>query len=67
MRRKLLAGAAILVATMAMASCQSRTGTGAAAGATGGALLGGPVGAAVGAGAGAAVGALSEETAPSRE
>lgn len=46
---------------MALASCNTPTGQGAAAGAIGGAVVGGPVGAAVDAAGGAVVGSLVEE------
>jgi len=50
-----------IVAGLALQSCESRTGTGAAVGAGTGAVVGGPAGAAVGAAAGAIVGATVTE------
>ena len=64
MNSKILAGALMVTAALAMAACQTRTGTGAAAGAATGAVVGGPVGAAVGAVGGAAIGAISELNEP---
>lgn len=61
-RRVLIISAALTIAALPLAACQTGTASGAAGGAVAGAVVGGPVGAAVGGAAGAAVGsALSPE------
>ncbi len=55
--RALTIPAALIVAALPLAACQTGTASGAAGGAVAGAVVGGPVGAAVGGAAGAAVGA----------
>lgn len=52
----LVASAAVMISAAMLSSCNTPTGTGAAAGAATGAVVGGPVGAAVGAATGAIVG-----------
>ena len=61
MKKKYFALAATALGVVALTSCNTPTGQGAAAGAVGGAVVGGPVGAAVGAAGGAVVGSLVEE------
>lgn len=62
MNKKTLAAASVgALALVAMSSCNTPTGRGAAIGAGTGALVGGPVGAAVGAAGGALIGAAVEE------
>lgn len=62
MKRHYLLGAGLVLSTIALNSCNTPAGQGAAVGAGTGALVGGPIGAAVGAAAGAIVGVTVQES-----